>query len=430
MDHYLQNVRTGDRLPLQPDGTLIGTATHANLRTPDGPLLAALVTRYPAGWGLRGLSDDPDVRYNREPLALGRLVTPNKGDLLVVHGERFTVLSPHAVASDVPNSPAPPACRAYVRGPDGREECRVVDHDLLIGRLPVCHVQYADARLSRLGALLASHADAWYIHALAGKPVGRNRRAVESFCRVEDGDELQVGPLWVRLEIGDLAPPPAASAPAARTSAAVPEAGLATDTFDGSETADPDAHPDTPDLTEVRVGGARLDQWLKSRLPSTGSGPMGWLDAQREKLRVFWYDVPEATTARSLRTAGKPAEAFAILDKAIRARPEGPELLRELYRLYDSVGLTQLCYRPLRQIEKLAAARGRPDPWVLEALARVCGELSKDRASMFDRSISYWHKLEAATGVSRVREREAAMAIRALRTGGFSKPAHGAADDR
>ena len=53
-------------------------------------------------------------------------------------------------------------------------------------------------------------------------------------------------------------------------------------------------------------------------------------------------------------------------------RPAGTEVV---YRLYESVGLTDLCYRPLRQIEKLAAARGGSDVWVLEALARVCERL-------------------------------------------------------
>src|SRR5581483_997301 len=124
----------------------------------------------------------------------------------------------------------------------------------------------------------------------------------------------------------------------------------------------------------------------------------------------FWRDTPETTAARGLRAAGRFADAFAILDRAVRARPDSPELLRELYRLYDAAGLTDLCYRPLRQIEKLAAARGVPDPWVLETLARVCERLGRRDSAMFDRALGYWTKLEAATGVSYARERAAAMA--------------------
>ncbi len=113
-------------------------------------------------------------------------------------------------------------------------------------------------------------------------------------------------------------------------------------------------------------------------------------------------------------------EAFALLDRAIRARPDGPELLRELYRLYDAVGFTDLCYRPLRQIEKVAEARGTPDAWVLESLARLCERLGRERPSMIDRAIHYWHKLEAATGVSTSRQRTDALALRALHEGGYA----------
>ncbi len=110
-----------------------------------------------------------------------------------------------------------------------------------------------------------------------------------------------------------------------------------------------------------------------------------------------------------------------MLDRAIRARPDSPGLLRELYRLYEAVGLTDLCYGPLRQAEKLSEAGTAPDPWVLEALARLCERLGPARAGMFDRAIAYWTKLEAATGVSYDRERTALLARRALRDGGFGR---------
>jgi hypothetical protein len=90
-----------------------------------------------------------------------------------------------------------------------------------------------------------------------------------------------------------------------------------------------------------------------------------------------------------------------------------------LYRLYEGVGLLDLCYRPLRQIHKLATARGAPDTWALETLARLCERLGQERPDMLDRAVGYWKKLEAATGVSYARERTAAMARRALRDGGF-----------
>jgi hypothetical protein len=155
----------------------------------------------------------------------------------------------------------------------------------------------------------------------------------------------------------------------------------------------------------------------------TGLG--GWLGAQRDRLRRFWLDTPETTAARSLRAAGRPEEAFAVLDRAIRARPDSPDLLRELYRLYDAIGFIDLCFRPLRQIEKLATARGQQDNWVLETLARLCERLGRDSPSMIDRAISYWSKLEAATGISYSRQKTDALAIRALREGGYA----GAQDD-
>jgi hypothetical protein len=299
------------------------------------------------------------------------------------------------------------------------EECRVVDHDLLIGRLPFCHIHYPDSRLSRVTALLAAHAGAWYVHELARKPlVGRNRRRVAGFAPLADGDELAIGPLAVRVEIGDR-PPPASPA-------RFDSAGGGADVPGGFDTAVP-SDSSTPPDPSLRTAGLRLDQWLRGQAaaPAADRGLGGWLAAQREKLSRFWYDTPEATTARGLRAAGRLDDAFAVLDRAVRVRPDSPALLRELYRLYEVAGLTDLCFRPLRQIEKLSAARGAEDAWVLEALARLCERLGRDNPALFDRAIRYWDRLEAATGVSYARERAAAMATKTLREGGFT----GAAGD-
>ncbi len=196
----------------------------------------------------------------------------------------------------------------------------------------------------------------------------------------------------------------------------------ATDTPEGTDTPGPNDPAPTLDLLTLHARGQQLEQWLKRQTPgapSAKSGLGGWIGAQRDRLRRFWLDTPETTAARSLRTAGRVDEAFTILDRAIRARPDGPELLRELYRLYEAVGLYGLCFRPLRHIEKLADARGAPDPWVLETLAKLCERLGHERASMFDRALAYWTKLEAATGNSCLRQRADLMARRALHEGGY-----------
>lgn len=429
-DFHLQSVRTGETIKLPPERALIGTADHANVRMEDGPYLAALAVRYPTGWVVFGLAEE-GVTYNRQPLGPGQRVVPKRGDLFIVGGERYTFVSPRSAAEEPPADPPP--CFAYIRNPDGMEECRAVDHDLLFGRLAFCHVQLADTRLSRYGALLAAHGGAWYIHTLSKKPLGRNRKPVTTYARVEDGDELLIGPLVVRIEIrggsGERAALPGAAgadpnadagpAPAPAYAGAA-EFGEATD--DGSGSADPTAGPN---LHALRSGAEQLERWLKGHNPPAAapkSGLGGWLGAQRDKLRRFWLDTPETTAARGLRTAGRFDEAFAVLDRAVRARPDGPELLRELYRLYEAAGLFDLCYRPLRQIEKLAEARGAPDPWVLEALARLCERLSAGQPAMTDRAIAYWNKLEAATGASTHRQRADVMARRAMREGGYANP--------
>jgi hypothetical protein len=426
MDFHLLNLRTRERVFVDPSQTLIGAAGHATVQTVDvDPFLAALAVCYPAGWAVHGLSDDPRVRFNRHPLLVGGRVSPRPGDLLEVGEDRFRFL-----ADDTPGEPpppteekSPPALHAYFLDPDGMEECRAVDHDLLIGRLSVCHVQFPDPKLSRVTALLAAHAGGWYVHALAGRPiVARNRELVVGFAPLADGDELMVGPLTVRIEIGSV---PALVPPTLLDSV---DAAFSTGTDDptGLDAAEP-SEPIPPPDDAVRVAGLRLDQWLRSQsqtsAPEGGLG--GWLAAQRDRVSRFWYDTPEATAARGLRAAGRVREAFAVLDRAVRAHPDSPALLRELYRLYEATGLTDLCFRPLRQIEKLAARRGADDPWVLGELARVCERLGRDDPALFERALRYWDRLEAATGVSYARERSAAMATKSLRDGGFA----GAADD-
>ena len=428
MDFHLQNVRTGEIVKLPPERALIGAAEHADVLTDDSPYLAALAVRYPTGWALFGLSDE-GVRFNRRPLRAAQRVTPRKGDLLAIGESRFTFLAPNTAPDDESEAEeegAPPDCFAYITNPDGMEECRAVDHDLLFGRLEGCHVQLSDTRLSRLGALLASHAGTWYIHTLSKKALGRNRKAVNHFARVADGDELLIGPLVVRIEIR---PPTAerAALPALTGSRERPplsESSILTDlpaSTDGLGGApDPGS---SLDILALHARGQQLENWLKKQpLPvqEPKSGLGGWLGAQRDRLRRFWLDTPETTSARSLRTAGRLDDAFTVLDRAIRTRPDGPELLRELYRLYEAVALLDLCYRPLRQIEKLAQARGTSDPWVFETLARLCERLGRERPEMYDRAIGYWNKLESATGQSCNHQKNDVMARRALHEGGYA----------
>jgi tetratricopeptide (TPR) repeat protein len=200
--------------------------------------------------------------------------------------------------------------------------------------------------------------------------------------------------------------------------------GEATDDGSGERAA-------APDLAALREHAQRLDRWLKGhppRPPQKSGGLSGWLGAQRDRLKRFWYDTPETTSARSLRTAGRPEEALGVLERAVRARPDSPALLRELYRLYDSVGFAELCYRPLRQIEKLAEAHGAPDQWVLETLAKLCERLGQTAPEWTERAVRYWTKLEEVTGKSYTRQKADVMARRALRDGHYDEALGGDAE--
>ena len=432
MDYHLQNVRTGETHSLNPNRTLIGLADHADVHTSDaGSYLAALIVRYPSGWVIHGLSENPSAKINGVPLRVGLQITPRFGDLIEVGEDRFRFVSPRGPTSTGTITVSdPPSCFLYVRGQDDQEECRSVDHDVLFGRLAICHVRFHDTRLSRLAALLASRDGRWYVHALSKGPIGRNRRAVSGFAPLEDGDVLLIGPLTVRVELR------AISEEVEKSHAGY----AASETHEHDSSQDESAATDgqtvetslppepalTANLPAIKAAGLKLDNWLKDQTPTpppATHGISGWLGAQKLKLNRFWYDTPEATAARGLRAAEKYEESFALLDKAIRTHPNSPELLRELYRLYDALSLLDLAYRPLRTIEKLAVNRGGTDTWVLETMARLCERLSVERTGMFERAMGYWSKLEKATGVSYSRERDMARATKALREGGYSKSA-------
>lgn len=413
---------------MDPRRTLIGNAEHSDIRTgEDGPYLAALAVRYPTGWALHGLSDDEKVTLNNAPLRPDLHATPHPGDVLAVGDELFRFVVAFGAAETAPDEDdAPGTCFAFVRGPDGLEECRAVDHDLLVGRLSYCHVQYPDHRLSRLGALLAASGGEWFACPLSKGPIARNRKAVNGLVRLDDGDELQVGPLMIRVEIRPPEQPPEIPpAPIVRPIVRRPIPRDMAAEAAGTVSTDSTPNEPLPARVHLHTAAARLERWLQSRppIPPTRGGVGGWLDSQRAKLNRFWLDTPETTAARGHRAAARFAEAFAILDTALRARPDSPDLLRELYRLYDAAGMIDQCYRPLRQIEKLATVRGAKDPWVLEELARLFERLGRQKPEQFDRAVEYWQKLETATGVSYARERAAAMATRTLVLSGFVRSA-------
>src|SRR5262245_48639798 len=274
MDLHLQHVRSGETTKLSPERTLIGTADHATLRTEEGgPYLAALAVRYPTGWAVFGLSDS-GVMFNRQPLRAGQRVTPKRGDLLVVGTERFTFVAPGSQTAEPEADVPAPGCFAYIQNPDGMEECRAVDHDLLFGRMPFCHVQLADPRLSRLSALLAVHGGEWYVHTLSKKPLGRNRKPVNTLARLVDGDELQIGPLVVRIEIR----PGTGERPALeeefdgsdsteslrRPLLQTPPPAGATDFEDATEDGSGEKE-NAPNPSDLRAAVQQLEQWLKTQ---------------------------------------------------------------------------------------------------------------------------------------------------------------------
>src|SRR5215210_3076475 len=181
MPLLLRDARTGDAHPLDPERALIGRAEHADVRPGSGPLLAALVVRYPSGWAVHALSDNPPLVLNGKPLALGKRAPLGHDDVLEFGEVAYRVEADHRGSAQhrALGDEGPTVCHVTVRGPDGLEECRVIDHDILIGRLPVCHVSYPDKRLSRVNAVLAADAGTWYVHNLAKGPIGQNRQRVE-----------------------------------------------------------------------------------------------------------------------------------------------------------------------------------------------------------------------------------------------------------
>ena len=104
---------------------------------------------------------------------------------------------------------------------------------------------------------------------------------------------------------------------------------------------------------------------------------------------------------------------------AARRLQSGAGLFGGLRSIESLVRLARTNMAKMTLAEKLAAARGTADPWVLEALAKLCERLARGDPAMLDRALRYWDRLEAATGVSYARERAAAMAAKTLREGGF-----------
>ena len=430
----LTNMRSGESHPVDPERTLVGSAEHADIRlSDDAPYLAAMVVEYPSGWVVHSLTEDPPLTLNGRVIPVGTRAVPKHQDMLAVDGTRLQF--DFDSEDRERGQPAKTKNRVYtchitVRAADGMEEFRAVDHDLLFGRMSVCHVHYAYSTLSRMNALLACDRGDWWVFNLAKGPIARGwpkqpRGRIDRRAVLQSGEEITVGPLLVRFEVpsgADNDGPPIGFAdeprpkPRAFSQADDRElTELPSATFDTLAPAD--STPDQPGVGRLRNAGLKLDYWLKGQEPQPPE-KAGW--GILKKLSDFWTDTPETTRARGLASNGQLAEAFEVLEKAIRARPENPGLLRELYRLYKAAGLSDLCYRPLRHIEKVMKARGKPDPWVLEELAKVCASLGPADLSMFDRAMQYWTKLEVVTKASYSRQKQDTMGQRALFEGGFS----------
>jgi tetratricopeptide (TPR) repeat protein len=355
--------------------------------------------------------------------------------MLAVDGNRFQFEFDEAERE----RPAPPmttkkvyTCHITTRAADGMEEFRAVDHDLIFGRMAVCHVHYAYTTLSRMNALLACDRGDWWVFNLAKGPIAKgrpheSRTRIDKRALLETGDEITIGPLLVRFEIPAGAvqdePPIALADDPPKKSRRYPHPDddpateLPSATFDTLAPPDDEAGTEEDGTGRLRSAARKLDRWLKGQDPQPpDKGGWGIL----KKIADFWTDTPETTRARGLANSGQWNEAFEVLQKAIQARPDNPGLLRELYRLYKAAELGNLCYRPLRHIEKVMKARGKPDPWVLEELAKVCAALGPNDLSMFDRAMQYWTKLEAATKTSYSRQKQDTMGQRALFEGGFS----------
>src|SRR5215831_9753043 len=130
MPLLLRDARTGETHRLDPERALIGTSDHADVRPKSGPLLAALVVRYPTGWAIHSLTDHPPLVLNGKPLPFGRRSPLGHDDTLECGEVAYRVEADHrgsaphrALGDDTPT-----VCHVTVRGPDGLEECRVIDH--------------------------------------------------------------------------------------------------------------------------------------------------------------------------------------------------------------------------------------------------------------------------------------------------------------
>jgi hypothetical protein len=170
----------------------------------DGPYLAAVVVRYPSGWVVHPLADDPAPALDGIPLKIGGRAGVKPRSVLTIGGDRIRIEPDPDDLTDPAPAGRPPLLQLAVRGPDNLFESRSVEHDLLVGRLPVCEVCYPhETKLSRLAALFAADGGTWYAVVLSRGPIARNRHRVDDLTPLDGDDILQIGPFYFTC-----APPP------------------------------------------------------------------------------------------------------------------------------------------------------------------------------------------------------------------------------